>query len=103
MHQIAQVKGSTKIIVTVVATQELEPGDVLRRFKAAQDGPNRYSRSSSVLCVGFFLLTRSCFLLVRVFAFVRWRVLFFGALDSLHKGTAWLEGSSLSELETLQY
>ena len=30
----AQVDGSTKILVTVVATQELEAGDVLRRFKA---------------------------------------------------------------------
>ena len=29
-----QVKGAAKIMVTVVATQELKPGDVLRRFKA---------------------------------------------------------------------
>ena len=36
-----QVKGSTNILVTVVATQELEPGDVLRRFKAAEDEPLR--------------------------------------------------------------
>ena len=37
----AQVKGSAKIMVTVVATQDLEPGDVLRRFKAeaTQDAP----------------------------------------------------------------
>ena len=35
----AQVKGCAKIMVNVVATQELEPGDVLRRFKEeiAQD------------------------------------------------------------------
>ena len=35
----AQVKGSGKLLVTVVATQELEAGDVLRRFGAetAQD------------------------------------------------------------------
>ena len=30
----AQVEGSAKILVTVVATQELKAGDVLRRFKA---------------------------------------------------------------------
>ena len=40
-QQTAQVKGSTNKIVTVVATQALEPGDVLRRFKAAQDAPRR--------------------------------------------------------------
>ena len=36
-----QVKGAAKIMVTVVATQELKAGDVLRRFKAeaAQDKP----------------------------------------------------------------
>ena len=50
-----QVKGAAKMMVTVVATQELEAGDVLRRFKAeaAQHEPrrgknnNRYSSSSS--------------------------------------------------------
>ena len=36
-----QVKGSTKIIVTVVATQELGSGDVLRRYKGAQ---NRFNQ-----------------------------------------------------------
>ena len=38
-----QVKGSAKIMVTVVATQDLEAGDVLRRFGAetAQDEPRR--------------------------------------------------------------
>ena len=35
----AQGKGAAQLMVTVVATQELESGDVLRRFKAeaAQD------------------------------------------------------------------
>ena len=74
MHQTAQVKGSTKIIVTVVATQELEPGDVLRRFKAAQDGPHGYSRSSSALCMRFSSLVLWCFFVavegVRVYALV---------------------------------
>ena len=39
----AQVKGSANTIVTVVAKQELKPGDVLRRFKeeTAQDEPRR--------------------------------------------------------------
>ena len=34
-----QVKGAAKMMVTVVATQELEAGDVLRRFgvETAQD------------------------------------------------------------------
>ena len=38
-----QVKGAAKMMVAVVATQELEPGDVLRRFEAetAQDDPLR--------------------------------------------------------------
>ena len=38
----AQVKGATKIMVTVVATQEIGAGDMLRRFKAeaAQDEPH---------------------------------------------------------------
>ena len=38
-----QVKGAAKIMVTVVATQELEPGDVLLRFEAegTQDEPHR--------------------------------------------------------------
>ena len=54
-------------MVTVVATQELEAGDVLRRFKAeaAQDEPRRgknyneyivYTLGSSHLCVVFFLV-----------------------------------------------
>ena len=38
-----QTEGSAKIMVTVVATRELEAGAVLRRFKAkdAQDEPRR--------------------------------------------------------------
>ena len=55
MHITAQVNGSTKMLVSVVATQELEPGDVLTRFKAevSRDEPrrgnntNRYTRSTS--------------------------------------------------------
>ena len=40
---IAQVKGAAKIMVTVVTTQELKAGDVLRRFRAeaTQDEPRR--------------------------------------------------------------
>ena len=47
----AQVKGSAKIMVTVVATQKLEPGHVLRRFKeeAAQDEPRR---GNNIVVVG---------------------------------------------------
>ena len=43
MQYTAQVNGSTKILVTVVAAQELEAGDALRRFKAevSQDEPRR--------------------------------------------------------------
>ena len=56
-------------MVTVVATQDLEPGDVLRRFKAeaTQDAPrggndnNRYSRSTSALCIS---LACWCFFVV---------------------------------------
>ena len=33
-YQTAQVEGSTKIMVTVVATQDLKASDVLLRFKA---------------------------------------------------------------------
>ena len=43
MHCTVQVDGSSRILVTVVASQELEVGDVLRRFKAevSQDETNR--------------------------------------------------------------
>ena len=46
-----QAKGSAKVMVTVVATQELEPGDMLRRFKeeAAQDEPRR---GNNIVVVG---------------------------------------------------
>ena len=51
-ESIAQVMGAAKIMVTVVATQEIGAGDLLWRFKAeaAQDDPhggnnnNRYVR-----------------------------------------------------------
>ena len=50
----AQVKGAAKIMVTVVATQELEAGDVLRRFKAeaAQDEPRRGNNNNRYIVVG---------------------------------------------------
>ena len=59
MQYIAQDRGSSKILVTVVATQELKDGDVLRRFKAdvSQDEPrrgnntNRHTRSTSAQCL----------------------------------------------------
>ena len=59
INNCAQVKGAAKIMVTVVATQELEAGDVLRRFKAevSQDEPhrgnntNRRTRSTSARCL----------------------------------------------------
>ena len=43
----AQVKGAAKIMVTVVATQDLKAGNLLRRFKAeaAQDEPRRGNSS----------------------------------------------------------
>ena len=42
-NYITKVEGSTKVMVTVVATQELKPGDTLLRFKSetAQDEPRR--------------------------------------------------------------
>ena len=42
----AQVKGSGKMMVTVVATQELEAGDVLWRFKA-EAGPDQPRRGNN--------------------------------------------------------
>ena len=58
----AQVKGSAKIMVTVVATRELEPGAVLRRFKAesAQDEPRRGNNKEVVglVAVGARKLSR---------------------------------------------
>ena len=74
MHSTAQVKGSTKIIVTVLATQELKSGDMLWRFKAeaAQDEPRRgnntdgYSRFSSALCMAFSSLACWCLFVVVV-------------------------------------
>ena len=80
----AQVKGAAKIMVTVVATQELEAGDVLQRFKAeaAQDEPRRgnnntqySSRSSSGL--GNCRCTSDYFHLCSFFLFVGIRVCVF--------------------------
>ena len=50
----AQVKGAAKIMVTVVATQELKAGDELRRFKAesAQDEPRRGNNNNRYIVVG---------------------------------------------------
>ena len=49
-----QVKGAAKMMVTVVATQELEAGDVLRRFeaKAVQDEPRRGNNNNRCIVVG---------------------------------------------------
>ena len=48
----AQVKGAAKIMVTVVAIQELGAGDVLRRFKAetAQDDVRDGNSNNRYLC-----------------------------------------------------
>ena len=50
----AQVKGAAKTMVTVVATQELEAGDVLRRFEAeaAQDERRRGNNNNRYIVVG---------------------------------------------------
>ena len=49
-----QVKGAAKMMVTVVATQELEAGDVLRRFRAetAQDYPRSGNNNNRYVVVG---------------------------------------------------
>ena len=46
-----QVKGATKMMVTVVATQQLEAGDALRRFKAqaAQHEPHGGNNSNQYI------------------------------------------------------
>ena len=53
-----QVKGSAKIMVTVVTTQELEAGDVLRRFRAesAQDYPRRGNNNNRYIVVGLVVV-----------------------------------------------
>ena len=67
-----QVKGAAKMMVTVVATQELEAGDVLRRFgpETAQDESRRGNNNHRLVVVGvgklsppmgFFLLGCCCF------------------------------------------
>ena len=45
-----QVKGAAKMMVTVVASQELEAGDVLRRFRAesVQHEPRRGNNNNHV-------------------------------------------------------
>ena len=50
----AQAKGAAKMIVTVLATQELEAGDLLRRFKAeaAQDESRRGNNNNRYIVVG---------------------------------------------------
>ena len=55
-----QVKGAAKMMVTVVATQELAAGDVLRRFGAetAQDEPRR--GNNIVVAVGLAGLVAVC-------------------------------------------
>ena len=49
----AQAKGSATVMVTLVATQELEAGDVLRRFGAetAQDEPRRGNNNNRCIVV----------------------------------------------------
>ena len=101
MHYTAQVKGSTKIIVTVVATRELEPGDVLRRFKAAQDGPTRSSRSSNDFCMELLSIACWCFVVVDERARLCVDAFFLTTFDILHKLTAWFEGRCISEQENI--
>ena len=50
----AQVKGAVKTMVTVVTTQELEAGHVLRRFReeTAQDYPRRGNNNNRYIVVG---------------------------------------------------
>ena len=50
----AQVKGSAKVMVTVMAIQELEAGDVLRQFgaEAAPDEPRRGNNNNRYIVVG---------------------------------------------------
>ena len=68
MQYTAQVNGSTKILVTVVASQELEAGDVLRRFKAevSQDEPLRGNNTDRFI-LGLLGLGVWKLLLFRVF------------------------------------
>ena len=50
-------------MVTVVATQDLEAGDVLRRFKASQDEP-RHGNNIVLVCVRKLSINIDFFLLV---------------------------------------
>ena len=76
------MNGSTKILIAVATTQELEAGAMLRRFKAevSKDEPrrgnntNRHARSTSavyleIVTICGILLTR-----VLVFSFFQWYV-----------------------------
>ena len=73
----AQVNGSTKILITVVASQELEVGDMLRRFKAeiSQDEPrrgnnaNRHTRSTSTRCLEILTVYGILLTCISVFLF----------------------------------
>ena len=55
----AQVKGAANTMVTVVASQELKAGDVLRRFKAetAQDEPHRGNKTMDISSMHWALFT----------------------------------------------
>ena len=50
----AQIKSAAKIMVTVVATQALKPGDELRRFKAkaAHGAPRRGNDKNQCTAIG---------------------------------------------------
>ena len=65
----AQVKGAAKLMVTVVATQDLEAGDVLWRFKAeaAQDEPHRGNNHNR--CIGNCVSTHVILLPLVLFIF----------------------------------
>ena len=45
ISKLSQAMGSTNVMVTVVATQELKAEDVLLRFKAEDSENNIYSKS----------------------------------------------------------
>ena len=59
-EKTAQVNGSATMMVTVVATQELKAGDVLRRFGAetAQDEPRRGNNNNR--CIVVSLVVSGC-------------------------------------------
>ena len=65
----AQVKGAAKLMVTVVAIQDLEAGDVLRRFKAeaAQDEPRHGNDNNR--CIGTCVSLHMVFFSLWYFSF----------------------------------